>query len=276
MLGMKEEKNIKLVTSEKDCLPKAAEELILLNPKELETWKNRVLYIMNTTPNYDVQALTSFCSLAKLKVLNHNRSTYLIAKRFFDFALSFIALLTLSPLLISLAAYIRYKTKGPIFFRQLRVGQYGIPFYIYKFRTIKMEYENVYPIPTDAIIEGGLLFRNFKFDELPQLINVLLGEMSFVGPRPLSIEDSAITASKHHVRFAATPGLTGLWQIYIPRAEDINIKTHMDAKYIEKRSLVLDLELIIKTIPVLLIKNRNNKHVKKQYSSSNSKEKDAA
>ncbi len=262
---MKVEKVLKISPAQSHTLPSEVEELIKLSPKELETWRNRVLHIMEHTPGYDINALTHFCSLAKLKILNESKSMYLFSKRVFDLVTSIISIVALSPLLLSLALFIKYTTKGPVFFKQLRIGLYGIPFYIYKFRTIKMEYENIYPIPQKAIIPGGLFFRNFKFDELPQLFNVLKGEMSVVGPRPLSMEDSAISAKRHQVRFAAVPGLTGLWQIYTPRAEEVVIKTHLDAKYIDQRSFLLDLKLIAMTIPVLMKKNKNNKHTVKQY-----------
>lgn len=108
-------------------------------------------------------------------------------KRSFDFVTSLIGLLCLSPILIAVAIWIKFDSRGPVFFRQTRVGRYGVPFKIHKFRTMKVDSESAgrLTIGSDSrVTQSGHFLRKTKVDELPQLIDVLLGRMSLVGPRP--------------------------------------------------------------------------------------------
>jgi len=191
----------------------------------------------------------------------------LIVKRLVDIIGSAALLLALTPIFIAVAFLIRLDSPGPVFFRQERVGFNKRRFRILKFRTMSdgsdqqqhmLEHLNeaegpVFKIKNDPRITriGGIL-RRFSIDELPQLINVLKGDMSLVGPRPLPVRDvQRIDLQWHKRRFSIKPGITCLWQVNGRSNIGFNDWVRMDLDYIDKWSLGLDLKILLMTIPAV-------------------------
>jgi exopolysaccharide biosynthesis polyprenyl glycosylphosphotransferase len=175
-----------------------------------------------------------------------------ITKRLFDLTMSLFFLLILAPVFLVVAIAIRSNTVGPVFFKQTRVGRNGKRFEIYKFRTMHSEspaYMNSPKSREDHRITGvGRILRRTSLDELPQLINVLKGEMSLVGPRPEMpfIADTYNELQRERLR--VKPGITGLWQISADRERAIHENISYDIYYIENRSLLLDIAILFRTI----------------------------
>ncbi|WP_051353217.1 sugar transferase [Thalassobacillus devorans] len=194
-------------------------------------------------------------------------SFYLISKRFIDIIGAALGVILLAPLFLVIALLIKLEDrKGPIFFKQLRVGENEKVFYIYKFRSMISNAEEikasllhkneadgpVFKIKEDPrITKTGKFIRKTSIDELPQLINVLKGEMSLVGPRPpLPIEVEKYNVYEKQ-RLKVTPGLTCYWQVSGRSNISFEKWVELDLKYIKERSLLIDLKLIFKTIFVL-------------------------
>lgn len=190
---------------------------------------------------------------------------YLKFNRLFDFFISFAILLLLFPLFIIVAVLIKLDSKGPIFYLQSRVGENGRVFRIYKLRTMtnKERDPNVkqtYLQDPDITRIGGLL-RRFKIDELPQIWNVFIGDMSLVGPRPalpsLYEKFGEIAKKRCEVR----PGMTGWAQvngnIYLPWEE----RLCLDREYVDRMSFMLDLRILVKTVAIVLF--GEEKYIKK-------------
>lgn len=175
-----------------------------------------------------------------------------ITKRLFDLTMSSFFLLVLAPVFLAVAVAIRSDTAGPVFFKQTRVGRNGKRFEIYKFRTMHTEspaYMNSPRSREDHRITGvGRVLRRTSLDELPQLINVLKGDMSLVGPRPEMpfIADTYNELQRERLR--VKPGITGLWQISADRERAIHENISHDIYYIENRSLLLDIAILFRTI----------------------------
>src|SRR5215204_4564061 len=194
-------------------------------------------------------------------------SWQLVAKRVIDVLGSAALLLVLAPLLILIAILICFDSPGPVFFTQERVGLNKRRFRILKFRTMtdgsdqqqgSLEHLNeaegpVFKIRNDPRVTPlGRFLRRFSIDELPQLINVLKGDMSLVGPRPLPIRDvNRIDHQWHKRRFSIKPGITCLWQVNGRSNIGFNDWVRMDLDYIDKWSLALDLLILVKTIPAV-------------------------
>lgn len=187
------------------------------------------------------------------------RKAVLVGKRLFDFLGAMIGLLLLSPLFFSVALLIKLDSSGPILFRQRRNGLNGEEFAIIKFRTMHSDtpaYEETPRDKSDArITRVGRWLRSTGLDELPQLLNVIKGEMSLVGPRPeMPFITEKYTALERQ-RFKVKPGITGLWQVYA-RSENMPIHHHIeyDLFYIENMSPLLDLIIIIDTVPAAVFR----------------------
>ncbi|AFZ35138.1 exopolysaccharide biosynthesis polyprenyl glycosylphosphotransferase [Stanieria cyanosphaera PCC 7437] len=190
-------------------------------------------------------------------------------KRWLDIFCAAIALIILAPLLISIAVTIKLSSPGDVFFRQERIGLHGKVFQMWKFRTMVtnaemmqtiLEAQNqtkdgiMFKIKQDPrIISIGHFLRRTSFDELPQLFNVLLGQMSLVGPRPLPLRDVARMKSWHQIRHQVLPGITGLWQIS-GRSDlnDFDEAARLDLYYIDNWSLNLDLDILLETVRIVL------------------------
>lgn len=188
-------------------------------------------------------------------------------KRTIDFLGSLIGLIILSPVILIIVVAIRLESKGPIVFSQERIGKNGVPFTMYKLRSMvvgvekqlnKLKEKNemsgpMFKIKDDPrVTKVGKFIRKTSIDELPQLINVLKGEMSLVGPRPSLPHEVHQFETWMFERLRVKPGLTCLWQI--SGRNDIDYKEWMelDVKYVKERTLWLDIRLIFKTVIVLL------------------------
>jgi exopolysaccharide biosynthesis polyprenyl glycosylphosphotransferase len=191
----------------------------------------------------------------------------LVAKRAIDIISSSVLLLVLMPFFTLIALLIRLDSAGPLFYRQERVGLNKRRFIVLKFRTMVMEADKqqetlenlneaegpVFKIKRDPrVTRMGAFLRRFSIDELPQLVNVLKGEMSMVGPRPLPIRDvERIDAQWHKRRFSIKPGITCLWQVNGRSNIGFNEWVRLDLDYIDKWSLGLDFLILLKTIPAV-------------------------
>jgi lipopolysaccharide/colanic/teichoic acid biosynthesis glycosyltransferase len=206
-----------------------------------------------------------------------------VGKRILDICCLLLALPTLLPLFAGIALLIKIVSPGPVFFRQERVGFMGRRFQIFKFRTMKVNAEigshqnhlkeligsDTPMTKMDAkgdprVIKFGRLLRSSGLDELPQLINVLRGEMSLVGPRPCTQYEYEQFQPWHKQRFRALPGLTGLWQVSGKNKTTFNEMINLDIRYANEWSLWLDLKIMLMTFPVLLgqIKEQRNPQTK--------------
>ena len=202
------------------------------------------------------------------------------SKRILDIILALLGMLLVFPVFVITTLIVKINSPGPIFFKQMRIGQNrrtnlnkngnnedrrvedlkGKSFTIYKFRTMKYDV-NPYDIsPQDSedfrLTKSGKIIRKFCIDELPQLFNIIKGDMSIVGPRPEMQFIVKQYSEKELQRLLVKPGLTGLWQLYCPRDKLIHEHLEYDLKYIKDRNLWLDIKIIIKTILfVFLIRN---------------------
>ena len=192
-------------------------------------------------------------------------------KRMFDLTVAALILGLGFPIYLLIAILIKLDSPGPIFFKQTRIGLRGKKFQVWKFRTMVVNAEQLMKeLEAKNEIEGGVLFkmkddpritkighflRRYSLDELPQLINVLIGDMSLVGPRPLPIRDVKGFAKHHFLRHNVTPGITGLWQVS-GRSNITNFDDafKLDMDYINNWSLTLDFRILIKTVKVVLRK----------------------
>lgn len=190
------------------------------------------------------------------------------AKRRLDIAVSATGLLVLSPVLALVGAAVRYSSPGPALFRQERVGLCGREFTLYKFRTMVdgthdqlnelLESSGrpsgpLFKVPDDPRITGlGRVLRKTSIDELPQLLNVLRGEMSLVGPRPQISAEVAMYDEEHFNRLRVRPGLTGLWQVHGRSDLPWEQAVKLDLEYVRRWSMRLDLKVLVQTLPVVL------------------------
>lgn len=189
-------------------------------------------------------------------------------KRWLDYGLATLAVLGLSPVFVGIAIAIRLTSPGPIFFRQDRIGLKGRVFKVWKFRTMtidapqrqsQLEQHNqstdgiMFKLQHDPRVTTiGQFLRRSSLDELPQLFNVLLGQMSLVGPRPLPLRDVAQFETWHHIRHQVLPGITGLWQVSgRSTIETFDDAARLDLHYIDNWSLNLDLEILVATLRIV-------------------------
>jgi exopolysaccharide biosynthesis polyprenyl glycosylphosphotransferase len=187
-------------------------------------------------------------------------------KRTFDLILSTLLLILLSPVLLTIALAVRLSSRGPVIYRSVRPGMAGKPFECLKFRTMlagaeenQAELEDLnestgalFKIRNDPRLTSvGRFLRRFSLDELPQLVNVLQGEMSLVGPRPLPMRDFERLEDWHKKRYLVLPGITGLWQVSGRSELDFDDLVRLDFLYLERWSIFLDLSILLKTIPAV-------------------------
>lgn len=188
-------------------------------------------------------------------------------KRMLDVVGASIALVVLSPLMIGTALAIRLRDGSPVLFRQTRIGLHGRPFTIYKFRTMVTDAEERYrevaalsdtrgaafKMTNDPrITSTGRFIRKWTLDELPQLINVLKGDMSLVGPRPAPPREVDQYDIWHRRRLSVRPGMTGLWQVEARFDDHFDDRAELDLRYIDQWSLWMDLGILVRTVPALL------------------------
>jgi exopolysaccharide production protein ExoY len=195
----------------------------------------------------------------------------LLAIRLLDVAVAALALVLLAPLLLVVAAVIRGSTTGPVLFRQQRIGKNGIQFTCLKFRTMRvdadhyldellsrcpssrLEWEQDQKLRNDPrVTQFGSFLRRSSIDELPQLFNVIAGDMSIVGPRPIVAEE-ALRYGRYIRYYQATrPGITGLWQISGRNDTTYRRRIACDIRYLRSRSVETNLKIMLRTIPVVL------------------------
>jgi lipopolysaccharide/colanic/teichoic acid biosynthesis glycosyltransferase len=192
----------------------------------------------------------------------------LFLKRVFDFGVSLMVVIALSPMFLLLAALIKLEDGGPVFFKQTRVGKWGREFTMYKFRSMCMDAEERLEelLARNEHLEGvtfkmkddpritwtGKWMRLFSLDEFPQLWNVLRGDMSLVGPRPPVPREVELYSPSDRRRLEVTPGITCLWQIAGRSEIDFSGQVALDVQYIESQSFRTDLKILFKTIPAVL------------------------
>jgi exopolysaccharide biosynthesis polyprenyl glycosylphosphotransferase len=191
--------------------------------------------------------------------INSSKIYYIRLKRLIDVALAGILLALASPLMLLTAGLIKLDSKGPTFFLQKRLGQKGTPFNIIKFRTMFPGSENNGPVWTDhndpRITKIGKIVRKLRLDELPQLLNILRGEMSFIGPRPLAHTSYMDNIQFYNYRTLVKPGITGWAQVMFPDGLSIETtpeKLKYDLYYIKNISFLLDLAIILKTVRTVI------------------------
>ncbi len=179
-------------------------------------------------------------------------SVYDICKRGLDIFISLSAMIILSPLLIAIVIAVRLSSKGPAVFKQQRAGKNGEPFVFYKFRTMKVDVDPFGPSPKSGkdprLTRSGRFLREYSLDELPQLFNILKGDMSIVGPRPLYLSQMSEWSERQKKRLLVKPGLTGLAQISGRGGLTREEKLELDVKYVEITSLLTDIKIILATI----------------------------
>ena len=177
---------------------------------------------------------------------------YTICKRTLDLVASLLALIILAPILLILIVIIRLDSKGPAIFKQQRAGRHGKPFVFYKFRTMRTDSDPFGPSPKSdkdsRITRVGRLIREYSLDELPQLVNIVLGRMSLVGPRPLYVSQIPEWNERQKKRLLVKPGLTGLAQISGRGELTREQKLDLDVSYVEKASFRLDCRIIVATV----------------------------
>lgn len=201
-----------------------------------------------------------------INIANQNR--YEKIKRFFDICLSSAALVVLSPLLLVIAILIYLEDKGPVIYSQTRIGKDGRAFKLYKFRSMCVDADEklkdlqelnerdgpVFKIKNDPrVTKVGKFIRKTCIDELPQLVNIIKGDMSIVGPRPPLPNEVEQYNSYQKQRLLVVPGLTCYWQIQKGEETTFDEWVELDLKYIKERSILLDFRLILLTFKVILL-----------------------
>jgi exopolysaccharide biosynthesis polyprenyl glycosylphosphotransferase len=205
------------------------------------------------------------------RVVVNDKKGYLIAKRIMDICGALIGLICLSWLFLIVALLIKLEDpKGPVFFKQVRVGKDGKEFYMYKFRSMVTNAEELlesllhlnevtgamFKMKDDPrVTKVGKFIRKTSIDELPQLWNVLKGDMSLVGPRPPLPREVAQYTEYDKQRLLVTPGCTGLWQVSGRNDLGFDEMVELDLKYIRERSLLYDIKIIFKTIKIMIKPN---------------------
>jgi exopolysaccharide biosynthesis polyprenyl glycosylphosphotransferase len=192
-----------------------------------------------------------------------------LVKRTFDLVVASALLIVMSPVLLSIAAAVWLSSRGPVLYRSIRPGIGGEPFACFKFRTmlddadqLQADLESlneangaIFKIRDDPRLTSvGRFLRRYSLDELPQLINVLFGQMSLVGPRPLPQRDFERLEDWHKKRYLVMPGITGLWQISGRSDLDFDDLVRLDFLYLERWSVGLDLTILLKTVPAVMLR----------------------
>jgi exopolysaccharide biosynthesis polyprenyl glycosylphosphotransferase len=227
----------------------------------MENPKNRIA-VLEKPENHNTELNT-------LEVITRNRRVYRFFKRMFDISAALFGLIILSPLFLIVGIAIRVETEGRAIYSQMRIGKDGKPFTFYKFRSMYKDSEYrrselielnerdgpVFKITNDPrITKVGRFLRNTCIDELPQLVNILKGEMSFVGPRPPLPNEVEQYTDFHMKRLAVKGGLTCYWQISGRENVLFNEWVKMDIKYINEQSFWVDMKILIKTFRVVFTK----------------------
>ncbi len=219
---------------------------------------NSVNFYENITGRVPISSINQMWFLENLN--ESNKALFDKLKRLFDLFFSFFILLITLPAWLIIAIILKTESRGPVFFKQLRLGKNGAGFQIIKFRTMRVDNNNFSPTEKNdkRITRFGMFLRKTRLDEIPQVINILKGEMSFVGPRPERpelIEKLELVVPFYKERMLVNPGLTGWDQVsgeyHSPSEEDTLKKLQYDLFYVKNRSVYLDLSILLKTISVV-------------------------
>lgn len=196
-------------------------------------------------------------------------NNYFKIKRYLDLSFAIILLLIFSPLFLLIFIYYKFVNKGPIFYVAKRIGKEGEKILIYKFRTMSTkQFEGKRKLSDkERIFSFGLFLRKTSLDELPQLINIIKGEMSFIGPRPLPLQYYDYFTKKEFKRHDVLPGISGLAQINGRNNLSWEKKFQYDLKYVENISFKLDFKIFFKTL--IIIFSRSGVNVRDEVDSNN-------
>jgi lipopolysaccharide/colanic/teichoic acid biosynthesis glycosyltransferase len=232
-------------------------------PKDFIYWIDQAVFYAQENAVNEKAIIHIFQSLY-WGSLYRRRRFYNRFKRAMDFTASVMLMVILSPVFVLLGVAIKMSSPGPVFYKQIRMGQSCRPFYIYKFRTLSSGARRTVSFINSRNSQGtnrafrvtkvGFYLRAFSLDELPQLINVAKGDMSLVGPRPLTPCDTSTTPLQYFDRFAVKPGMTGFWQALIPLEYRGSEKLRYDTVYARKYSFWLDCKILLSTIPAVIKK----------------------
>lgn len=208
---------------------------------------------MEESFRFDEEIYENAITIDLSNVANKASALYSISKRTMDIVSSLVGLILLSPLFLLVAILIKLDSKGPIIFKQIRIGKNSKPFYIYKFRSMKIDAPNLsteeFINASDFTTKVGKFIRKTSIDELPQLVNILKGDMSIVGPRPVIEREVRLLEIRKECNVdSILPGITGLAQINGRDHVDDYQKVKYDFEYLVKRNLVLDIKIIINTV----------------------------
>lgn len=208
---------------------------------------------MEESFRFDEEIYENAITIDLSNVANKASALYSISKRTMDIVSSLVGLILLSPLFLLVAILIKLDSKGPIIFKQIRIGKNSKPFYIYKFRSMKIDAPNLsteeFINASDFTTKIGKFIRKTSIDELPQLVNILKGDMSIVGPRPVIEREVRLLELRKECNVdSILPGITGLAQINGRDNIDDYEKVKYDFEYLSKRNLVLDIKIIINTV----------------------------
>ena len=208
---------------------------------------------MEQSFRFDEETYENVTAIDLSNVANKASALYSISKRTMDIVSSLVGLILLSPLFLLVAILIKLDSKGPIIFKQIRIGKDSKPFYIYKFRSMKIDAPNLsteeFINASDFTTKVGKFIRKTSIDELPQLVNILKGDMSIVGPRPVIEREVRLLEIRKECNVdSILPGITGLAQINGRDNIDDYEKVKYDFEYLSKRNLVLDIKIIINTV----------------------------
>ena len=208
---------------------------------------------MEASFRFDEEIYENAITIDLSNVANKASALYSISKRTMDIVSSLVGLILLSPLFLLVAILIKLDSKGPIIFKQIRIGKDSKPFYIYKFRSMKIDAPNLsteeFINASDFTTKVGKFIRKTSIDELPQLVNILKGDMSIVGPRPVIERETRLLKLRKECNVdSILPGITGLAQINGRDNIDDYEKLKYDFEYLSKRNLVLDIKIIINTV----------------------------
>ena len=226
---------------------------------------NKIVYIIPDIADVIINSASNFHLIdTPLLALNRLGPTQLekIYKRLIDIIVSLIGILVFFPIIFVVGIFIKLEDKGPIFYNQTRLTQYGKEFTIYKLRSMKIDAESdgspqLAKYNDDRITNIGKIIRKFRLDEIPQLINILKGDMSIVGPRPERpelAEEIYKELPEFKFRLKVKAGLTGYAQVYGKYNTSLKDKLLLDLMYIENYSLMLDFKIILMTIKIIFVK----------------------
>ena len=206
---------------------------------------------MEESFRFDEEIYENAITIDLSNVANKASALYSISKRTMDIVSSLVGLILLSPLFLLVAILIKLDSKGPIIFKQIRIGKNSKPFYIYKFRSMKIDAPNLsteeFINASDFTTKVGKFIRKTSIDELPQLVNILKGDMSVIGNRPYLPREKKDMNGYFDEIVKTKPGLTGYWQVYGRSKTDFKTRLKLESYYSNHMSLKMDIKIFFGT-----------------------------